>query len=70
MPSLVNLQKSEAEARSIIVQGRNSMPAFDRLRPAELDAVMAYLKSPPQKAREVSDQAGESLYDGRISMVQ
>lgn len=47
VPSLVRLQKSDEEARAIIVQGRNSMPAFNRLRAGETDALMAYLKSAP-----------------------
>jgi quinoprotein glucose dehydrogenase len=47
VPSLTNLQKTDAEALAIIKQGRNSMPAFDRLRTGELDALMAYIRSAP-----------------------
>lgn len=65
VPSLVTLQKSEAEARTIIAQGRNSMPAFERLRSTEVDALMAYLKKPPNPAPSSRvDQPDRYTLDG------
>jgi quinoprotein glucose dehydrogenase len=46
-PGLVNVQKSRQEIDAIVVEGRNAMPAFRQFRPRELNAIAAYLATPP-----------------------
>lgn len=46
-PALRGLTKSRAEIEEVIRHGRNTMPAFGGLRPRELDALVAYVTSPP-----------------------
>lgn len=62
VPSLVPLQKSEEENRAIITQGRNSMPAFTQLRPAEVNALLAFLKSAPGAAPAVASAKAPERY--------
>ncbi|HTO03369.1 MAG TPA: family 16 glycoside hydrolase, partial [Opitutus sp.] len=65
VPSLVALQKNDAEVRTIIAQGRNSMPAFNQLRSAEVNALMAYLKNPPAVVpASKTDQPDRYTLDG------
>jgi quinoprotein glucose dehydrogenase len=45
-PALLDVKMTGREIEALIVQGRNSMPAF-RFSPRELTAVAAYLKSAP-----------------------
>jgi quinoprotein glucose dehydrogenase len=47
VPSLVDVKKTRQEIESVILQGRNSMPAFPQLRQRELSALVAYLASEP-----------------------
>jgi quinoprotein glucose dehydrogenase len=56
------MQKPEEEVRAIIQQGRNSMPAFNRLRASELDAVVAYLKSAPGEVANVAPSGAPVRY--------
>ncbi len=46
-PPLVELKKTRQELETVILQGRNSMPAFGYLRPQEVSALIAYLNSGP-----------------------
>ena len=46
-PSLLDLKTSRQEIEAVILQGRNSMPAFGYLRPQETSALIAYLTSAP-----------------------
>jgi quinoprotein glucose dehydrogenase len=44
-PSLRDIKKSRQEIEAVILEGRNSMPAFRQFRPRELSALVAYLTS-------------------------
>jgi quinoprotein glucose dehydrogenase len=57
VPNLLASQKSDAEMQTIILQGRNSMPAFNRLRPPELDAVLTFLRTQPGEIQTVAQGA-------------
>lgn len=46
-PALLPLQKPDDEIRALVLQGRNAMPGFSYLRPPEVNALLAYLKSAP-----------------------
>ncbi len=46
-PALVDLQRSRQDIEAVILQGRNSMPAFRQFRPREINALVAYLASRP-----------------------
>lgn len=46
-PPLLDLKKRADEIESVIEQGRNGMPAFRQFSPRELDALSAYLLTPP-----------------------
>ena len=50
IPALVDLKMTGRELETVILQGRNSMPAF-RFPPRELSALAAYLKTPPDPVR-------------------
>src|SRR5690606_21252588 len=56
IPTLVNvLDRTPAdEVRTVISQGRNSMPAFPQFKTAELNALVEFLRTAPDEA-----QAGE-----------
>jgi quinoprotein glucose dehydrogenase len=47
-PALLDVKMTGREIEALIVQGRNSMPAF-RFAPRELSAVAAYVKSAPEE---------------------
>ncbi len=47
VPALHSLRTTREERATLIRSGRNSMPAFSQLRPAELDALLAYLETAP-----------------------
>jgi quinoprotein glucose dehydrogenase len=49
VPGLENLSLSPEEFRTVIVEGRNIMPAYRQFRSAELDALAAYLRSSPRE---------------------
>ena len=46
-PPLVDLTRTPQEIETVILQGRNAMPAFRQFRPAEVSALAAFLKTPP-----------------------
>ena len=62
IPALTNVQKPDAEMRAIILQGRNSMPAFNRLRPAELDGLLAFLRSSPGEVANLPASSAIARY--------
>jgi quinoprotein glucose dehydrogenase len=47
VPSLVDLKKTRQEIDAVVLQGRNSMPAFPQFRAREMNALAAYLASAP-----------------------
>jgi quinoprotein glucose dehydrogenase len=49
-PALVDLRRTAKEIETVIVEGRNAMPAFRQLRTRELGALAAFLKTPPTDA--------------------
>ena len=62
VPPLRPLQRTEEEVRTVVLQGRNSMPAFTYLRPPELNALVAFLKSAPERLPAVPESAGLPRY--------
>jgi quinoprotein glucose dehydrogenase len=50
VPSLVNADVSRQALQAVVVEGRNSMPAFSHFRAAEVNALAAYLARPPDPA--------------------
>jgi quinoprotein glucose dehydrogenase len=51
-PALMDLTKKSArEIESVIVEGRNAMPAFRQFRPRDLSALSAYLKTAPGEVK-------------------
>jgi quinoprotein glucose dehydrogenase len=50
IPALVDVKMTGRDIETIILQGRNSMPAF-RFPPRELSALTAYLKTSPDQVR-------------------
>lgn len=46
-PALLDLKRTPQEIETVIVQGRNSMPAFRQFRARELSALSAFLKTAP-----------------------
>lgn len=57
-PALLNVSANRRDIEQIIAQGRNAMPAFPQLRPRELSALSAYLKTPPAAVK--TDTRAES----------
>jgi quinoprotein glucose dehydrogenase len=49
VPSLLTADVSRQALQSVVVEGRNSMPAFTHFRQAELNALAAYLGRPPSE---------------------
>jgi quinoprotein glucose dehydrogenase len=47
VPALIDVKKPRQEIESVILQGRNSMPAFSMFRPREVGALIAYLATRP-----------------------
>ena len=47
VPALIEVKKPRQEIESVILQGRNSMPAFSMFRPREVGALIAYLATRP-----------------------
>ncbi|MDO8540373.1 MAG: DUF1080 domain-containing protein [Opitutaceae bacterium] len=47
VPALAPLARTDEEIRTVVLQGRNSMPGFNQLRAPELNAIAAFLKTPP-----------------------
>jgi quinoprotein glucose dehydrogenase len=49
-PALVAVKRTAKEIETVIVEGRNAMPAFPQFRARELSALAAFLKTPPTDA--------------------
>jgi quinoprotein glucose dehydrogenase len=49
-PALVDVKRSAKDIETVIVEGRNAMPAFRQFRARELSALAAFLKVPPADA--------------------
>ena len=49
-PALVDVTRNAKEIETVIAEGRNAMPAFRQFRARELNALAAFLKSPPDAA--------------------
>jgi quinoprotein glucose dehydrogenase len=56
-PSLVGLTRTAQEIETVIVQGRNAMPAFRQFLPGELRALAAFLNAPPSDASRAAPTA-------------
>ena len=67
-PALLNLQKSRKEIEAVIVEGRNSMPAFRQFRPRELNALSAYLETAPGQVQTQAAAGSPDRYttDGYV----
>ena len=61
-PSLRDLKKSRQEIEAVIVEGRNSMPAFRQFRPREMSALIAYLTSAPAAVSSETPQGSADRY--------
>lgn len=48
VPALLNSKLNRQQFRTVVVEGRNIMPAFRQFRAQELDALAAYLSSAPE----------------------
>jgi glucose dehydrogenase len=46
-PALLDSKRTAQEIETVILQGRNSMPAFPQFRPREVSALSAFLKTAP-----------------------
>jgi quinoprotein glucose dehydrogenase len=53
-PALLDLKKTAQEIETVILQGRNSMPAFPQLRPQELRAVLSFLRTAPGEIKSAA----------------
>lgn len=62
VPPLAPLQRTDEEVRALVLQGRNSMPGFNYLRAPEVNAVLAYLKTPPGEVTAGSTPDAPSRY--------
>ena len=61
-PSLRDLKKSRQEIEAVIVEGRNSMPAFRQFRPREMSALIAYLTSAQPAVSSETPQGSADRY--------
>ena len=61
-PSLRDLKKSRQEIEAVIVEGRNSMPAFRQFRPREMSALIAYLTSAQAAVSSETPQGSADRY--------
>jgi quinoprotein glucose dehydrogenase len=61
-PSLRDLKKSRQEIEAVIVEGRNSMPAFRQFRPREMSALVAYLTSAQAAVSSETPQGSADRY--------
>lgn len=65
-PALIDTTLSGQEFRTVVTEGRNIMPAYPRLRPAQLDALEAYLSSSPDAVPSTGGPAQRYSIDGYI----
>ena len=61
-PPLVDLKRTPQEIETVILQGRNAMPAFRQFRPGEVSALAAFLKTPPTEAARPVPAAAAHRY--------
>jgi quinoprotein glucose dehydrogenase len=61
-PSLVDLKTSLQDIEAVILQGRNSMPAFGYFRPRETNALIAYLTSAPGTVKSSATTGSPDRY--------
>jgi quinoprotein glucose dehydrogenase len=61
-PSLVDLKTSLQDIEAVILQGRNSMPAFGYFRPRETSALVAYLTSAPGTVKSSATTGSPDRY--------
>lgn len=61
-PSLRDLKKSRQEIEAVIVEGRNSMPAFRQFRPREMTALVAFLASAPGDVKSDAAKGSPDRY--------
>ena len=66
VPGLLNSNLSRQEFRTVVVEGRNIMPAYRRFRTQELDALEAYLKSAPDDVPGGNATARRYSIDGYV----
>ncbi len=66
VPGLLNMKLSRQEFRTVVVEGRNIMPAYRRFRAQELDALAAYLGSAPDAAPGGNSTARRYSVDGYV----
>lgn len=64
-PPLVGLKRTPQEIETVIVQGRNAMPAFRQFLPGELRALSAFLNTPPG---EVTPSAPDTAVPDRYTI--
>jgi len=60
--SLLDLKKSQQEIEAIVLEGRNSMPAFRHFRPREMNALVAYLRSAPGEVKSDASRSSPDRY--------
>ena len=66
VPALLNVDLRRQEYRAVVLEGRNTMPAFRQLRPQELAALAAYISSPPTALPIGSPTARRYSVDGYV----
>ncbi len=61
-PALLNLTIDRQAVQAVISEGRNSMPAFRQLRPAEMNALLTYVTSPSDRPLPETSQGAAARY--------
>jgi len=56
-PPLADVRRTPQEIETVIVQGRNAMPAFRQFRAGELSALSAFLNTPPSNVTRAAPTA-------------
>lgn len=67
VPGLLNLKLSTQEFRTVVLEGRNIMPAFRQFRTQDLDALAAYIESPPDAGPSSGVTARRYTVDGYVT---
>lgn len=65
-PSLTSLQINREEIRAVLRQGRGIMPAFTQLSKDEENALIAFLRSDPDKGEEIEAVGSRIRYSVQI----
>jgi quinoprotein glucose dehydrogenase len=66
VPGLLDMKLSRQEFRTVVVEGRNIMPAYRRFQAREIDALAAYLSSAPETAPAGTPAARRYSVDGYV----